>query len=404
MKLLSPQSSYLLLTQRRTPSGNEEKEHANLICNSVGFLPLAIVIIGAYLGRYKNISFAEYHKELTKNRLYTIDYNAISGNDLVIRHETSVKLTLQSQWNALESEAQSGNQKIKRDCKNAKILFLLLGLFPESSLVSKARLVLFSAIKEQGSSKLDRPLDSAVIILKDLNLIDELENGKTLRIHPLLRSYALTKIKEPSALASKEMFVSNFMGVSNNIRCLLKEIKARGIFEFIEDVNTSLQWSSENSKNDLRQLKHLLEIGSHFFSQESFQPLFVSQQLFVKSAELGYDKLADKFNQHLSTFNQPYFTIKWAIVPKKSALKRTIKVKLYDYADRIHSLSVSRDSSYLIAASGNTISTLDFKTGREISNYSFGYQQKVTITPDSKYGISTSGIGFQNGILNQEIK
>jgi hypothetical protein len=58
----------------------------------------------------------------------------------------------------------------------------------------------------------------------------------------------------------------------------------------------------------------------------------------------------------------------------------------------------------LIAASGNTISTLDFKTGREISNYSFGYQQKVTITPDSKYGISTSGIGFQNGILNQEIK
>ena len=80
--------------------------------------------------------------------------------------------------------------------KTPKDLLSLLALFPESALIPKARLIIFSGIDRFGKTKLIRPAESAFVLLDELNLIDILENGKSVRTHPLLREYILEKLEE----------------------------------------------------------------------------------------------------------------------------------------------------------------------------------------------------------------
>jgi hypothetical protein len=75
--------------------------------------------------------------------------------------------------------------------QNAEKLVSILSLLPESAIVPKNRLILYSGIEKYGRTKLIRPAESAFIFLDELNLLDVLEKGKSVRIHPLLREYVL---------------------------------------------------------------------------------------------------------------------------------------------------------------------------------------------------------------------
>ena len=54
MGTLSPGSSYQLLTKDRNPTPSE-KQYAKDICTSVGYLPLALVLIAGYLKKYQDL-------------------------------------------------------------------------------------------------------------------------------------------------------------------------------------------------------------------------------------------------------------------------------------------------------------------------------------------------------------
>jgi hypothetical protein len=79
VKKLSAESSYELLTKGRKPVRSEE-QCANEICNSVGYLPLALVLIAAYLKNYQSVSFRDYREELIKRFANLNSFkNAING-------------------------------------------------------------------------------------------------------------------------------------------------------------------------------------------------------------------------------------------------------------------------------------------------------------------------------------
>lgn len=84
MNLLSPESS-LDLTKYRKHSAQyqqqqdrqEEKKYARMICNSGGYLPLALVLIQAYLRKYQDVSFKDYYEEFVKSKMGSIDLNEV---------------------------------------------------------------------------------------------------------------------------------------------------------------------------------------------------------------------------------------------------------------------------------------------------------------------------------------
>ena len=142
--ILSPEYSYDLLTLGRKPVNISEENCARTICGIVGYLPLALVLVGGYLEKYRSISFLDYEKELIKNQLGAIDLSKMSREQLATRHEAAVKTTLRSHWIMLKD-------------KNAQKLLRLICLFEQSELITKARLALFSAIPLERESKLIAP-------------------------------------------------------------------------------------------------------------------------------------------------------------------------------------------------------------------------------------------------------
>jgi hypothetical protein len=110
-----------------SPETSEDEDHIRAICSAVGFLPLAVILVGAYLNKYaSDISFADYHEELVKKKVDVINIGKMSKEDIATRHEAAIKATLEDQWKMLEDE-------------NARQLFLLAGQFPEAAIIPKAR-------------------------------------------------------------------------------------------------------------------------------------------------------------------------------------------------------------------------------------------------------------------------
>jgi hypothetical protein len=68
IKILLPESAYELLTKYRKLYPNEI-EDAKKICNSLGNLPLAIVLVGGYLHKFQDITIQEYYEEHLKDKL-----------------------------------------------------------------------------------------------------------------------------------------------------------------------------------------------------------------------------------------------------------------------------------------------------------------------------------------------
>ena len=75
---------------------------------------------------------------------------------------------------------------------------------PESAIIPKNRLVIYSGIEKYGKTKFIRPAQSAINLLDELNLVDILEDGKSVRIHPLQKEFVSEKIE-------KEQNVENLM-------------------------------------------------------------------------------------------------------------------------------------------------------------------------------------------------
>ena len=91
LEMLLPDAAYKLLTRYRKPDSKKEEEYARMICNSIGNLPLAIVLIGSYLRKYSDVSIKEYHDEYIKSKLSSIDLDQISRYELAPRHEVAIR-------------------------------------------------------------------------------------------------------------------------------------------------------------------------------------------------------------------------------------------------------------------------------------------------------------------------
>jgi septin family protein len=139
--------AYELLTKYRKPKSDEEEEYTKKICNSVGYLPLAIVLVGGYLRKFSDITIQEYYEEYIKDKLGSIDLEQISDYELATKHTAAVRATFEPEWKILEKDfggqaslKQQQQQLQKQETQrnlDAKKLISILSLLPESAIIPK---------------------------------------------------------------------------------------------------------------------------------------------------------------------------------------------------------------------------------------------------------------------------
>jgi hypothetical protein len=321
LEMLLPAAAYSLLTRYRKPDSKKEEEFATMICNSIGNLPLAIVLIGSYLRKYPDISIKDYYDEHIKDRLSSIDLDEISADDLVTKHVAAIRVTFEPQWKILKDHEKP--LEIKRN-QNAEKLVSILSLLPESAIVPKNRLIIYSGIEKYGKTKLIRPAESAFIFLKSLILLDILEKGKSVRIHPLLREYVLEKLQKESAKnrpinLKVESILNLKSAYYDNFPSLVQEYLERNydIDTIIEDCRAALLWSEELTRakdNDsiklsqldkeavyqlrrvLEQESHNLRLTTNDLSTYEDKSVLFAQQMLIRSLDLNYTTIDEIIN------------------------------------------------------------------------------------------------------------
>jgi hypothetical protein len=323
---------------------------------------------------------------------------------LKTRHEAAVRATFEPDWDILISKDNENSTTTTttigeisssddldlnaEDIQNAKKLISLLSLLPESAIIPKNRLVVYSGIENKDElGLLEFPAESAFNLLDELNLIDVLQDGKSVRIHPLLREFVYEKItqededgdnsNQPSTLKSKS--ITNLKNRSyDDFSYLVDEYSNQregNIDSILEDFQIILEWSKQNRStltkdenknkdidntiiNSIYLLYKILEQESHnlrlkeknsfisTFSDEIDKQLVFAQQIHIRATDLQENEIIQRSREYLQSKNRSFFDILWAKVRDKSALIRTLEGHTF-----VDSVAITPDGTKIVSGS-----------------------------------------------------
>ncbi len=349
--VLSKEAAYALLASYREPKP-AERVHAEAICNAVGRLPLAIVLIGAHLKRYKTISFAGYYNELVPKKLESIDIGKLSEEELATRHLASVKATLDDHWRTLKDE-------------DARSLFRLAGQFPEAAIIPKARLGLLAEIAA-ARSEIDLPLETAFENLHDLCLVERLKKDtKAVRLHPLVREFSnqlVTGEKKTEFRADAARRLRDALFVYADIE---RAVRSRGVVEVVADLETGVEWlgNEGDGSEELKLLQGALRLASHLLGQDPGQ---LAAQLLGRLLEAKNRKIRSLLDQAGRSQQRPWLRpLNAGLIKPGGALVHTLV-----HETEVTALAIMHDEEHAIVGEADgTLTRWDWKRGTPIGKW-----------------------------------
>jgi WD40 repeat protein len=356
-----------LLAARRGPIGAGELEDARAICAAVGFLPLALVLAAAYLGRYPAMGYDGYRRHLSERRLDTLDVQSLSAAQLATRHEAAVHATLEDQWSAVTGD-------------KARLLFVLAGQLGEAEVIPAARLGLLAGI-DGTADDLVRPLDDACLELSDLSLAEPADDGRSLRLHPLVREFAQTLVADAGAARAEA--AARLAGLYADAGVLERHFAARGADGVIADVGLALEWSSPDPAPLLAELADVLSAESaalYRFRHEQHPALFL-QQVGNRAASRGYATLSSAALGRLEEAGAPHFAALWRTQVCSRSLARTIVTRHSAVTAMVmpgskEVVTCSREP-HPVEDTGAVLELWDVDTGRLVASVSAGFVDAV---------------------------
>jgi hypothetical protein len=250
--VLNTSAAFEFLTAHRKPTTDSERDDALAICSAVGYLPLALVLIAGFINKRPQVTFGKYLADLRQRGLDSIDRSKVPEAALATRHKAAVKVTLQSQWNLIK--------------RNEQKLLKVASLFPETTIIPRARLRLVSGFALRDESILEDPAEEALLLLFELNLVETLgQQHDAIRLHPLIRDFAYRKIPKGKRVTFKLEAGRQVLGAYNDPIFLRDQIAARGIDDVIEDLAfaISLCQGQGGPEQELRLLMRLLDRERH---------------------------------------------------------------------------------------------------------------------------------------------
>ncbi|MBN1487498.1 MAG: hypothetical protein JW981_07645, partial [Anaerolineae bacterium] len=297
-----------------------EHETAKDICAILGYLPLALEIAGAHLGRWPGSPLGVYREELLeRGALPVLDDPRVrvSAEDLPTRHEAAVAVAISSQWEVLASE-------------DARLLLRIAGQLPDATQIPTARLGLLAGLEGEGKGFFGSPLEVALQELHDAALIEPLQQGQ-IRLHPLVREFAIqqTPASEVSDLCLQ--LAGSLLGAYEDIGVLEEHCARRGVDAVQEDLVTALsllprdlpaiiqttvtqplmaqgapeQVATVNVEIALRALLRVLQREAHVLRDwdRAKLPAFFAQQLYNRAVAMDLSRVISSVRQRLQKFS-----------------------------------------------------------------------------------------------------
>jgi hypothetical protein len=166
----------------RDDPAHPERHEAQTICRLLGWLPLALELAGAFLGKRSTVSLTDYRRRLqAEGCLSTLDSEVKRLPRIYLPqvHEAAVAATLKTQWDVLAQEHDG----------EAQLLLQVAGQFPEATVIPVGTLGLFAGVSHAAPPGHVSPLEDALNRLHDVRLVEELHANR-FRLHPLVREFA----------------------------------------------------------------------------------------------------------------------------------------------------------------------------------------------------------------------
>jgi WD40 repeat protein len=377
-----------------------DHEHARAIARMLGRLPLALELAGAYLGKFSgDVTLEGYRDGLRSDgALATLDADAaeVSEADLRRVHDPAVAATIGEQWEALGDDS-------------ARLLLRVGSLFQESAALPVVRLGLLAGLGDDAHPGRPSPLRRAIRRLHDACLIERLE-GDQLRLHPLIREFALRKTPPDQAeefLASRIEEASEALDSFDTLEMLDRQ---RGIDGLQWDIMAILALcpSSANAPGRrLRGVLRLLQRESHNLRgwDRSVSSSTFAQQMHFRSVSIGNMPLASKAEHRLMELARPGFILRWRTSSESPALVRI----LTGHQAGVNSVTVSPDGRLIASASDDqTVAVWDLHSGKR-QHELVGHRanvNSVAFSPDGRFIISSSSdcVVIWNGLSGDSLR
>jgi WD40 repeat protein len=379
VKVLAPEAASALLDRARAAVTAGDRVHAQDIANAVGYLPLALALIGGYLRIFPQISYGRYLAVLRQRGLSAIDTARLGAGRLATRHQAAVGATLHGQWTALRDRA-------------ARLVLKLAGHLPEGAIIPAARIGLLAGRQDRPAA-LELPLARAINRLQQLNLIGAVEDGAAVRVHPLVARF----VRDLVPARSRSTFLREAAGRVKTAYAdpwrLKAEHQARGVDQVIEDLELAVSWTDRRHAADgeLPLLRRLLDRERQHLrppAQTSLQPrgaLF--QQLHQRAAILGSTRLAAKFLRAGLRDGQAMLRVRGGDAREDLARVRTF----VGHGSVVTRVAVSADGRRLLTASGDRRVILWDLASGQILRILKGHKSMVAalaISPDGRRALS----------------
>jgi len=339
--LLSSNSRKLLIEKE---DSDPEKSAARMICKDLGGLPLALALASAYLGEFPSVTMEGYRQRLKEEGLRAVDESGADPLNLPTRHTEATNATLKSQWEALENDS-------------AKDVVFTTSVLGEAVQVSYSLLRLLLQLPDETKPGYPKPLEAALNELTNLWLVEELTD-EGLRLHPLIRKFALSELSDVDAFAQQ---ASNNMATSlEDIPRLEREILRRGVDVLLADVR--IGYSLRKINKSLQELERILDNEAHNLRkwEPNEQPAYLVQQLYNRAFARISQSWQSLLKKDLETKKHLWLEEKHPFSHVSLALLRTFE----GHTDSVNSVAVTPDGAFAISVSDDkTLRLWDLETG-----------------------------------------
>jgi WD40 repeat protein len=359
-------------------AGNDgpELDAARSICRSLGYLPLAITLAASFLDKHPALSLSGYLKRLGREGgLAVVDKSGVDPLDLATRHEAAVAATLKSQWEALDSA-------------DARLALQAAALLGESAPVPRAQLALLTGLPDRAGEGEAPPLDDALLALDGLSLLEK-RTAEEIRLHPLVREFAQTKIdgREAFAAACAARLVEALWDMGR----LHAEVAARGVYAVLGDLRTGSQLAGASGQARLEALMRPLDREAHALRgwDPAKAPGFFLQQLRNRCFEMGIEEVRERAEAKLGEQRWSWLRERIRTSRESEALVRTLE----GHTNTVRGVAVTEDGRFAVSASQDkTLKVWDLGTGLVVrtleghTNTVYG----VALTEDGRFAVSAS--------------
>ena len=375
--LLSSSARKRLIVETKTED-LEELDAGRSICHMVGYLPLALALAAAFLGKYPHITLAAYGKRLEKEGLTAIDASGVEPLDLPTRHAAAVAATLTAQWDMVKDD-------------NAHLVIQAAALLEEATLIPRARLALLTGLSDQAEAGYPSPMDDPLSLLQGICLVEEL-GPEYIRLHPLVRDFVRRVI--PDADRFTNTCVEQLTKSLWDIARLNQEITGRGIDAILADIRSISGLTgtiSDPTKTNLISLLETLDREAHHLRNSFVQqyPGYCLQQIRSRAFNLNGETLQTQADLFLNRMRWAWFAERFPTDRESPALLRTFE----GHTDNVTSVVLTADGKRALSASDdNTLRLWDLESGQSLRTFE-GHVDNVTsvvLTVDDKRALSTS--------------